>query len=106
MCGVKVKPEEEFAPLDKLHQFRPVIRLLNIPVLFRAVFECDGTKSFRLFCHPRLFQLPNVISPKGLYDVVEKMFPQYAEFDICYVDNQVCFKSHLPSAFGWSAKEY
>jgi len=86
VCAVEVKPEEEFAPLDKLHEFQPVIRLLNIPVLFRTLSPSDNGKSCRLLNHPRIFQLPNIISPKGLYDAVQQLFPQLAGFDICFVE--------------------
>jgi hypothetical protein len=88
-----VKPEEEFAPLDKLHCYRPVIRLLNLPVLFRLAsnLRSANPKSSRLIGHPRLLQLPNLVSPKSLYDTVKNIYPKVNAFDLCFVDQQVLF---------------
>ena len=91
VCGMDVKPEEEFAPLDKLHCYRPVIRLLNIPILLRlaSTSRAASPKSSRLIGHPRLLQLPNLVSPKSLYETVEKFYPKLTDFDLCFVDQQV-----------------
>lgn len=93
VCGMDVKPEEEFAPLDKLHCYRPVIRLLNIPILFRLACSSRSVsqKSSRLIGHPRLLQLPNLVKPRSLYDTVEQFYPNVNTFDLCYVDQQVNF---------------
>jgi hypothetical protein len=93
VCGMDVKPEEEFAPLDKLHCYRPVIRLLNLPVLFRLAsnLRSANPKSSRLIGHPRLLQLPNLVSPKSLYDTVKNIYPKVNAFDLCFVDQQVLF---------------
>lgn len=93
VCGMDVKPEEEFAPLDKLHQYRPVIRLLNVPIVVRvsSPSRSNVTKnSGRLVGCPRLLKLPNLVSPVGLQQAVEQMYPKFKTFDLCLVDQQVC----------------
>lgn len=90
VCSMDVKPEEEFAPLDKLHYYQPVIRLLNLPVLFRLASNSRSAspKSSRLVGHPRLLQLPNLVSPRSLYDTVKNIYPKVNAFDLCFVDQQ------------------
>jgi len=44
VCNVLVDAAEEFAPLDRLHQYRPVIRMLNVSVLFRLPCPENGSK--------------------------------------------------------------
>lgn len=87
-----VKPDEEFAPLNKLHEYRPIIRLLNVPVMVRVSSQSRSitTKnSGRLIGFPRLLKLPNFVSPTGLQQHVEKIYPRLEEFDLCLVDQQV-----------------
>lgn len=87
VCNTIVKPDEEFAPLDKLHEYRPVIRLLNVPVLLRLA--PSPAKSSRLLGHPRLLQLPNLMSAKGLYEVIGRLYPALPScFELCFVDSQ------------------
>lgn len=100
VCSLIVNPEEEFAPLDKLHQYRPVIRLLNTPVFLRmrvsnvstGSSSCwtlkSGQGNYRLVGHPRLLQLPHLLSPKGLYDVIQRLYPHVLAFELCFVDVQ------------------
>jgi len=98
VCQVQVKHDQEFAPLDKLHHYRPVIRLLNVPILFRVASQAnrDGSSSSaktaspaaRLTGHPRMLQLPSIISCTGLYDIVQHLLPKPVPFDLCFVDNQ------------------
>ena len=96
VCSMDVNPEEEFAPLDKLHQYRPIIRHFNIPILLRlsgsprSALGTHLAQSSRLIGYPRLLHLPNLISPKGLFHVVEMLYPQVNGFDLCFVDSQVC----------------
>ena len=95
MCSVIVNPDEEFAPLDQLHNYRPVIRLLNVSVLFRVSTSAAASSSSKngasLIGHPRLLQLPSIISSQNLHEAVEGLLPKQAAFELCFVDSQVGF---------------
>ena len=89
MCSVLVDPAEEFAPLDRLHCYRPVIRLLNVSVLFRVPCDSAGSSHpWRLVGHPRMLQLPSILSPAGLYRIVGDLFPKCVSFELVLVDGQ------------------
>ncbi|XP_049763411.1 uncharacterized protein LOC126092050 [Schistocerca cancellata] len=91
VCGVTVKPETEFIELDKLGDFKPTIRLLNVPVVFRLDTDGDGNnnkKKMRLFGHPNLIRLPNRLSGKELHDALHRLVPYKQPYSVLLVDGQ------------------
>ncbi|PSN45203.1 hypothetical protein C0J52_07148 [Blattella germanica] len=91
VCGDTVKPETEFIPLDKLGDYKPTIRLLNVPIVFRLDSEGDGNnnkKVMKLFGHPNLVRLPNRIHGQELYAAVDRLVPYSASYSILLVDGQ------------------
>ncbi|KAJ9574660.1 hypothetical protein L9F63_008192, partial [Diploptera punctata] len=91
VCGVTVKPETEFIPLDKLGDYKPTVRMLNVPVVFRLDSEGDGNnnkKIMKLFGHPNLVRLPNRIQGRDLYSAVDRIVPYLASYSVLLVDGQ------------------
>ncbi|XP_069684721.1 uncharacterized protein [Periplaneta americana] len=91
VCGIIVKPETEFIPLDKLGDYKPTIRLLNVPIVFRLDSEGDGNnnkKVMKLFGHPNLVRLPNRIQGQDLYTAVDRLVPYSVPYSILLVDGQ------------------
>ncbi|XP_066993985.2 uncharacterized protein [Anabrus simplex] len=91
VCGVTVSPETEFIPLDKVGDFKPTVRLLNVPVVFRLDTEGDGNnnrKTMKLFGHPKLVRLPNRLSGQDLYEAVDQLIPYKVPYSILFVDGQ------------------
>lgn len=91
VCGVVVKPEAEFIPLDKLGNYKPTVRLLNVPIVFRLDSEGDGNnnkKVMKLFGHPNLVRLPNRIQGQDLYAAVDRLVPYVVPYSILLVDGQ------------------
>lgn len=91
VCGVVANPETEFIPIKKLGDYKPTIRLLNVPIVFRMDTDGDGNnnkKSMRLFGHPNLVRLPNRLSGQDLYQAVDCLVPYQAPYTILFVDGQ------------------
>ena len=67
-CRQECEPETEFVSLDQIGKIKPKLRILNLPVLSR---KWDG-KKYVNFGHPTIFQVPNQISSRELYLLLEK----------------------------------
>ncbi|KAK7793466.1 hypothetical protein R5R35_013843 [Gryllus longicercus] len=91
VCGMVVNPETEFVPLNKIGDYKPTIRLLNVPIVFRMDTDGDGNnnkKTMRLFGHPNLVRLPNRLCGQDLYQAVDRLVPYKAPYSILFVDGQ------------------
>ncbi|KAK2581563.1 hypothetical protein KPH14_005214 [Odynerus spinipes] len=80
-----------FTKVDHTGQPRPVVRILNVPLLLRhdTTYEASNNrKSTNLFGHPYLVRLPSRVNAKDLYDVVRKNVPQEGHYTVHFVDGQ------------------
>ncbi|KAK9506931.1 hypothetical protein O3M35_008779 [Rhynocoris fuscipes] len=89
LCRREVNPETEMVSIINDRQF--TVRSVNISVVFRIDSTSAGNnneKGVKLFGHPRLLRLPNLISAEVLHEAIKRLVPYDNSYRLLTVDGQ------------------
>ncbi|KAK0164083.1 hypothetical protein PV328_002749 [Microctonus aethiopoides] len=88
-CNVNVE-RSSFTKIDQSGHRRPVIRILNVPLVLRYDTNeaPNNRKSTKLFGYPHLLRLPSRVNAKDLHEILRRIVPHQSGYTVLFVDGQ------------------
>uniref|UniRef100_A0A0K2TJB5 Ubiquitin carboxyl-terminal hydrolase n=1 Tax=Lepeophtheirus salmonis TaxID=72036 RepID=A0A0K2TJB5_LEPSM len=87
-CRIEADPETEFVTLDKIGRSVPKKRILNVPVIYRldnSEENDNNKKTVDTIGHPFVLIVPNIVSGKKMYELIDPLVKPIASEDYTLV---------------------